>query len=466
MATERPALLLIDDDPLIIDALAFALHDDYRVLASATRAETIALLRKEAVAPHLALVDLGLPPQPHSPEEGFALIVELLAANPRMKILVLSGQSSRRNMQHALALGAVDFVPKPCDLPLLRARLAHQQMLAAAEAPPPSAGEQAVELLGDSEPMQRLRETIRQFAATPFPVLIEGESGSGKELVAGCLHRQGSRARMPLVTINCVAFTPELLEAQLFGYRKGAFTGAAGDHPGLFAEAGQGTLFLDEVGEMAPELQTKFLRVIENGEYYRLGETQPSHAEARIVAATNRDLRQAVRQGSFRKDLYHRLSVLSIRVPPLRERADDWLLLLDHFQQQYAAWVAPFRLDAEARAVLARYPFPGNVRELRNLVIRVGARQSGATVGAAQLAAELDLTLVDDDAAAETTTPALVARLKREGFRLDQVVGALERQYIDAALQLSAGNLSQAARLLGINRTTLYDKLHRHGIEP
>lgn len=465
--SDSPALLLIDDDPLIVDALSFALHGDYRIHAAATRAEAMTLLRTLQPAPDLALVDLGLPPLPHAPDEGFALVRELLAGNPRLKILILSGQSSRRNIQHALALGAVDFVPKPCDLALLRARLAHQRLMAEAEQPPAAlAGEVDSVLLGASEAMAGLRETIRQFGVTPYPVLIEGESGSGKELVAGCLHRHGHRGEAPLVTINCVAFTPDLLEAQLFGYRKGAFTGAAGDHPGLFAQAEHGTLFLDEVGEMAPALQTKFLRVLENGEYYRLGDTQPSRTKARIIAATNRDLRQAVRDGFFRQDLYHRLSVLSIKVPPLRDRGDDWLLLLDHFQEQCAAWVAPFRLEAEAHEVLARYPFPGNVRELRNLVIRLGARYPGTAVTADRIATELDLALepAATPVADDTTSAAIAARLQREGFRLDQVVGAVERQYIDLALQLSAGNLSQAARLLGINRTTLYDKLHRHGL--
>jgi DNA-binding NtrC family response regulator len=464
--SDLPGLLLIDDDPLIVESLSFALQPQFTVATAGTRPAAIALLRKVRPMPALALVDLGLPPTPHAPDEGFALIGELLAGNPRMKILILSGQSARANILHALTLGAVDFVPKPCDAELLKARLAHQLLIAEAEAPPGATGTDAI-LLGASPAMGTLRELIRQFSRIPFPVLIEGESGTGKELVAGCLHRESDRAAEPLVTINCAAFTPDLLEAQLFGYRKGAFTGASDDHPGLLAAADRGTLFLDEVGEMPPELQIKFLRVIENGEYYRLGETRPSRTGARILAATNRDLRAAVRSGAMRADLYHRLSVLSITVPPLRERGGDWRLLLAHFQQQYADKVPPFRLDADALDVLGAYAFPGNVRELRNLVIRVGARYPGRTVAAAQIAAELDLANATGGGqmAAGPSPDGIVAELQRAGFRLDDAVGDLERQYIDTALKLSDGNLSRAARLLGINRTTLYNKVQRHGLD-
>ena len=239
-------------------------------------------------------------------------------------ILVLSGQSDRSNIQHALTLGAVDFVPKPCEADLLRARLNHQLLILGAEqteAAPPGIKQDL--LLGSSPVMTALRDSMAQFANTPFPVLIEGESGCGKELVAQCLHRESVRADEPLLTINCAAFTADLLEAQLFGHSKGAYTGSEQARSGFFEDATNGTLFLDEVGEMPLELQTKFLRVLENGEYYRLGETRARHSNARIVAATNRELREAVRTGDFRQDLFHRLSVLSISVPPLRSRGRD-----------------------------------------------------------------------------------------------------------------------------------------------
>ncbi|MBI4695188.1 MAG: sigma-54-dependent Fis family transcriptional regulator [Gammaproteobacteria bacterium] len=463
---ERPGLILVDDDPLIAESLSFVLRPQFEVHVAPNRAQAKALLQALPEAPALALVDLGLPPTPHLPDEGFTLIRELLAFNRTMKILVLSGQSKPANIRHALTLGAVDFVPKPCDAELLRARLQHQVMILAAEtapAPPRAVADDV--LLGASGGMRQLRELVRQFASSPFPVLIEGESGSGKELVAECLHRESARRHEPLLTLNCAAFTPELLGSQLFGHARGAYTGADKSRAGFFEEAGRGTLVLDEVGELPAELQTKFLRVLENGEFYRVGETTPRRAEARIVAATNRELRDAVRRGSFRADLFHRLSVLTISVPPLREREHDWRILLDHFLSQYAGTVAPFTLDAEAEAALAAYPFPGNVRELRNIVIRLGTKYPGCSVGLTALKAELEPPLeAAPTSEARADEAGLAQRLRAEGFRLDDELAEIERRYVTAALTLAGGNLSKAARLLGVNRTTLYSKLARLGL--
>jgi DNA-binding NtrC family response regulator len=458
----RTRLLLVDDDPLIVEALRFALEDEYVIDSAATRAEARGLLRRMQRPPDLALVDLGLPPAPHAPNEGFALIEELLANNPLMKILVLSGQSGRENIQHALTLGAVDFVPKPCDAKLLRSRLAHQQMMLEAERPQAAAtGVEA--LTGRSATMQTLRALISQFAKTSYPVLIEGESGAGKELVARALHDESERADKPYVAVNCAAFTAELLESQLFGHARGAFTGAEGAKAGFFEQAGAGTLVLDEIGEFPLSLQAKLLRVLESGEYYRIGETEPRSARARIVAATNRDLREEVRLGRFRQDLFHRLSVLSLRVPPLREREQDCLLLLDSFRRLYAA---TFTLNADAEFVLRNYGFPGNVRELRNIVIRLGAKYSGRSVGPRELEAELEIAPV---AVAEGESGNLTAvaeqGMRTHGFTLEDALAEWERRYINVALRISGGNLSKAARMLGINRTTLYSRLQRLSIQ-
>lgn len=463
---QQPRLLLVDDDELIVEALSFALADDFEIVTADTRATARAALRDGARPPLLALVDLGLPPQPHAPDEGFALITELFAFNPAMKVLVLSGQDERRNIQHALTLGAVDFVAKPCDAELLRSRLAHQLMLLEAEQPAAAGDASPGEVLvGDSSAMATLRELVAQFADTPFPVLIEGESGSGKELVAECLHHAGSRRGQPMLTLNCAAFSPELLEAQLFGHARGAFTGADKARAGFFEEAGDGTLFLDEVGEMPPDLQAKFLRVLENGEYYRLGETNKRRARARVVAATNRDLRELVRAGQFRADLYHRLSVLTLSVPPLRERGGDWRMLLERFQRQYAESLQPFTLADDALALLDGYGFPGNVRELRNIVVRLGAKYPGAQVNAAALEPELEIDLHPAPRAGAGAAGDLTERLRRPGFRLDAELEQLEVAYIHAALELGDGNLSKAARLLGVNRTTLYSRMARLGID-
>jgi DNA-binding NtrC family response regulator len=451
----KPALLVVDDDPLITDTLAFALGSDYEVFACESRRHAIELLRQLPAAPALALVDLGLPPSPHAPDEGFQLIADLLAHSPGMKIFVLSGQNDAANARHARALGAWEFVAKPSDPEQLK------RMLARARAVP--AAEQA-ELVGASPALAKLKSQIAQFAGSPFPVLIEGESGSGKELAAASLHRLSPRATRPYLTLNCAAIAPTLVEPTLFGYVKGAFTGATANKSGYFEDAQDGTLFLDEIGELPLELQSKLLRVLENGEYQRVGETQRRTSRCRVIAATNRDLRADVRKGAFRADLYHRLSVFTLSVPPLREMDGDKLTLLEHFRRYFAAQAAvqPFEFDAPALARWQQYDFPGNVRELRNIVIRLATKYAGQRLSKAELEPELDL---------ESALPgpgdgggAIVQQAQRQleraaSFSLDETLQAWERGYIEAALRLTRGNVSQAAKLLGINRTTLYSRM-------
>jgi DNA-binding NtrC family response regulator len=314
--------------------------------------------------------------------------------------------------------------------------------------------------------MQKLRSQTAQFAASPFPVLIEGESGSGKELAAQSLHRLSSRSSGPFFALNCAALAPTLVEATLFGYAKGAFTGAAAAKSGYFEDAQEGTLFLDEIGELPLEMQAKLLRVIENGEFQRLGETQQRVSRARVITATNRDLRQAVKQGNFRADLYHRLSVLSLQVPPLRELERDKLALLEHFRQLYArqSGVQPFTLDETAQARWLRYAFPGNVRELRNIVIRLTTKYAGQRLSAAELEPELDLEAPQPSPEAGAVVELAQRQLERAAsFNLDETLRAWERGYIAAALRLTRGNVSQAAKLLGLNRTTLYSRMESDG---
>jgi DNA-binding NtrC family response regulator len=457
----KPALLVVDDDPLITDTLAFALGTDFEVLACDSRQNAVALLRQLPDAPRIALVDLGLPPSPHTPDEGFALIGDLLAHAPRMKIFVLSGQNDAANARHARALGAFEFVAKPADPELLRKLLSR-----ALEVP---AGEE-VDLVGSSPALAKLKNQIAQFAAAPYPVLIEGESGSGKELVAANIHRLSPRASRPYLTLNCAAISPTLVEPTLFGYVKGAFTGAQANKAGYFEDAQDGTLLLDEIGELPLELQAKLLRVLENGEYQRVGETQSRTSRCRVIAATNRDLRREVKKGAFRADLYHRLSVFTLGVPPLRDMEGDKLALLEHFRRHYAARAGsqPFELDEPATRRWQHYEFPGNVRELRNVVIRLATKYAGQRVSPAELEAELDLEMDGpNDAPARagaapggTILEQATRLLERGGtFNLDQTLKAWERAYIEAALRLTRGNVSQAAKLLGVNRTTLYSRM-------
>jgi DNA-binding NtrC family response regulator len=447
---------VVDDDPLITETLAFALGTDYEVLACDSRGNAIDLVRQLPEAPPLALVDLGLPPTPHAPEEGLQLIADLLAHAPHMKIFVLSGQNDAANARHARALGAWEFIAKPADPAVLR------RVLARALDIPPHA---ELQLVGASPALAKLKSQVAQFAASQYSVLIEGESGSGKELVAASLHRLSPRASRPYLTLNCAAIAPTLVEPTLFGYVKGAFTGAASNKSGYFEDAQDGTLLLDEIGELPLELQAKLLRVLENGEYQRVGETQRRQARCRVIAATNRDLRREVRQGAFRADLYHRLSIFTLSVPPLREMEGDKLVLLDHFRRYYAAQsgAQPFELDAAAAARWQRYEFPGNVRELRNIVIRLATKYAGQRVPAPELEAELDLEA--QAPAAVGQAGALVEQAQRvlergAPFSLDETLKSWERAYIEAALRLTRGNVSQAAKLLGINRTTLYSRMN------
>ncbi|MBM3391240.1 MAG: sigma-54-dependent Fis family transcriptional regulator [Betaproteobacteria bacterium] len=468
--TRKPSLLIVDDDPLIIDTLSFFLGREFAISTAGSRADCISLLRSNRTAPQLALVDLGLPPRPHQPDEGFALITDLLAHSPSIKIIVLSGQNDEANARHARALGATEFVAKPADpeqlQQVLRRILAYQSAELAAA---PVADEDPCGLIGHSVPMQKLRAQIRQYGDSPFPVLIEGESGSGKEIVASCcLHRQTSRRDKPYFALNCAAISPTLVEPTLFGYAKGAFTGAAQAKSGYFEDAEDGTLFLDEIGELPLDLQPKLLRVLENGEFQRVGETQQRVSRARVIAATNRDLRKEVREGRFRADLYHRLSVFTINVPHLREMGDDKVLLLRHYRDFYArqAQQLPFELADEALQRWQSYAFPGNVRELRNIVIRLATKHPGRKVGLAEIEDELDTgealvssTWLPPQDVGELAEIALRQLQQRGQFNLDDTLLRWEQGYIRAALKLTHGNVSQAAKLLGVNRTTLYNRM-------
>ena len=457
---DKPRLLLVDDDPLIVESLAFALAGDYEVTCAGDRATAVAKLR-EGLQPEIALIDLGLPPIAHLPNEGFKLIGDLLAHAPRVRILVLTGQNEESNARRARALGALELVPKPCEPDVLLEILARSLRSGALDRRDDAEDVRA--LIGESPALRRLRSQIDLYATSSFPALIEGESGSGKERVAYSLHHLSPRAREPYLALNCAAISPALVEPTLFGYAKGAFTGAQAAKSGYFEDAAEGTLFLDEIGELPGELQAKLLRVLENGEYQRVGETQTRVSRARIVAATNRDLREEVRQGRFRNDLYHRLSVFTLLVPALRELGDDRLRLLDYYRSLYAAksGARAFELDPAARARWLGYEFPGNVRELRNIVIRLTTKHAGYVVGAAELEAELSPG--GGEARGDPVALARAGITAGKPFSLDAALRAAEQAYLDAALELAQGNVSQAAKLLGVSRSTLYGRLEAAG---
>jgi len=466
----KPALLIVDDDPLITDTLHFVLSQDFEVFVAESRQQVKSLLTQLDEAPPLALVDLGLPPSQHKPDEGFALITDLLNHSKKTRILVLSGQNDEANARHARALGAIDFIAKPAEPEQIKQALLSALRFDQEQAPAPAVTPESPGIVGSSFAIDRLRNQIKLYADAPFPVLIEGESGSGKELVAKSLHQWSKRSSKPYLALNCAAISPTLVEPTLFGYAKGAFTGANQAHSGYFEDARDGTLFLDEIGELPLELQAKLLRVLENGEFQRVGETGSRFSNARIVAATNRDLRKEVREGRFRGDLYHRLSVFSVHVPPLREQPEDKLALLEFFRAQFSRDVGapPFTFSPDAQRLWEDYHFPGNVRELRNIVIRLTTKYAGRTVNARELEDEFDLDVVNPGSIPlPTDANALQDYAKSHlrgmhNFNLDQVMKQWEKSYVEAALGMTHGNLSQAAKILGVNRTTLYSRMQTY----
>lgn len=452
-----PSLLLVDDDVIIAESLEYVLSDEYDVIIAHDRQDGINQLNKLATPPQLALVDLGLPPDTHKPDEGFSLIEYIIKNFPATRVLVLSGQDDKKYVDGAKKLGAVDFVAKPCDVAELKARLKQQLEL---EYQPTGDKRSVIGIVGHSPAIELLRMQIRQLADAPYPVLIQGESGSGKELTAQNLHSCSQRSELPFLTLNCAAFNGELLESQLFGHARGAFTGATEAKRGFFEEAESGTLFLDEIADLPLDLQAKLLRVLENGEYYRLGETQPRIATARVLAASNKNLLEAIKGGRFREDLYHRLSVLTIKVPRLHERDGDKLLLLKYFQEQLNQKLMGFTFDKASEDLWNSYDFPGNVRELRNIIIRLSAKYPGQTIKSSVLEQEMNVmrSLHGDSDEVEMFRK----NLKAPGFQLNEELKRIEKEYIELALNDSSNNMSKAAAMLGVNRSTLYGRLDRN----
>ena len=434
----KPGLLIVDDDDLIVELLLEELSPDYDVVGASMRSAVPQALRQLGQPPRYALVDLGLPPHVNSPREGLALVRELVATVPQCAVIVISGQNEEDNAKVARTLGALDYIAKPCDAQQIRTTLA--RAAATHHARGRSDG-----LLGSSPAMVRIQNQIRQFAATPYPVLIQGASGTGKELIARALHQASGRTG-DCVAINCAAVPAQLFEASLFGARRGSYTGATTDTIGLVAAAEGGTLFLDEIGDLSTELQPKLLRLLDSGEYYRVGEARPKHADVRIIAATNQPLRAAIATGAFREDLFHRLSVLVITTPALCDRGTDRDELLDNFRTAAAtnAGTKPFVLDAAAQRLWHEYAFPGNVRELHNIVARLQVLHPDTTVTQAALAEQL---LHDEQqpAAAEHNLKALLA--------------TDARNHAQAALQAS-GDPKRAAAQLGISERKLHDLLN------
>ncbi|MDD2686121.1 MAG: sigma-54 dependent transcriptional regulator [Gallionella sp.] len=451
MNASLPSLMIVDDAPLIREGMSISFGNDFDIIQADSRLAAI-----QPHPPYLALIDLGQPPLPHHSDEGFHLITELLTHSPNMRIFTLSRQDEE---SHAHSLGIANLIAKPCAPEKIKAHLYNALRMQNNERDNENQDDQPFGIIGQSAAIQTLRNQIAMSAAISFPVLIEGESGCGKELVANALQSLRGNSGSTYKALNCAAISPTLIEPTLFGYCKGAFTGASAAQAGFFEEANDGTLFLDEVGELPLELQAKLLRVLENGEYQRVGETQTRKSRARIIAATNRNLRAAVKDGSFRSDLYHRLSVFSITAPPLREMGQDKLVLLNHFRSHYAKQLnkPSFELHAEAFLAWEQYAFPGNTRELRNIVIRLAIKYAGKTVTAEQLRDEFDPHATELDLTPSSPPPQ--ALLAQGTFDLNQFLSEQESIYTNTALTMTDNNISEAAKLLGLNRTTLRSRI-------
>jgi two-component system NtrC family response regulator len=437
----RP-LLIVEDDKGLLRQLRWA-FPDHKVHPAGTRREAIEQIRKEAIP--VAIVDLGLPPDPDGATEGLATLTELRQLAPTTKVIIATGNETREHALRAIALGAYDFFQKPVDIDALRlvvGRAEHlydleeeNRRLTAARIASPIDG-----MIAASPEMLAVLRNVEKIAPTDVSVLVLGESGTGKELIAAAIHRLSPRAAGPFVPINCAAIPDTLLESELFGYERGAFTGAAKLTIGKIESAEGGTLFLDEIGDVPLQMQVKLLRFLQGRVIERVGGRKPIPVDLRVICATNQDLDQLMAEGRFREDLFYRLNEVTIRVPPLRQRAGDPLLLANFFLQRFATeYGRPVRGFAPAAvAAINAHPWPGNVRELENRMKRAAVMADGALVSAADL--EL--------AAPEELPSSLDIRAAR---------ARAERDVIRAALAQTGNNLSQAAKLLGVSRPTLYD---------
>ena len=468
-----PTVLIADDDRSIRTVLTQALGRSGYQVRSTSNAATLWRWVEEGEG-DLVITDVVMPD-----ENGLDLIPRIRKLRPELRVVVMSAQSTLMTAVKAAQRGAFEYLPKPFDLKELLNVVQRALEVRPPGSPPapaePRDADERLPLIGRSPAMQEIYRTIARLVTADLTVMINGESGTGKELVARALHDYGKRRAGPFVAINMAAIPRELIESELFGHERGAFTGATNRNLGRFEQANSGTLFLDEIGDMPAEAQTRLLRVLQEGEFTTVGGRQPIRANVRIVAATHRDLRQAIRQGQFREDLFYRLNVVPIRLPPLRERTEDIPLLARHFLEgAHASGLDAKLLDDSALDALRAYRWPGNVRELENVMRRLAALYPQETITGEVIAAELaEAAHTAPDAGADAATEPLARAVERhirqflaahrDGMMpsdiYDKVLAEVERPLIQMTLAMTRGNQIKAAAMLGLNRNTLRKKI-------
>lgn len=452
MSTEKPRALLIVEDDLALQKQLRWSFDQFETLTAADRDSALAQVHRHC--PAVVTMDLGLPPDADSVSEGFRLLEQILATAPQTKVIVLTGQNDRANALRAIALGAYDFFAKPFEPEMLALTIdrafrlydlqQENQRLLAAQHPPALAG-----LLTRDAGMQKICRTIEKVANSNATVLLLGESGTGKELLARGLHESSQRSNERFVAINCAAIPENLLESELFGYEKGAFTGAAKTTPGKIETANGGTLMLDEIGDLPLPLQSKLLRFLQERVIERLGGRSEIPVDVRIVCATHQDLKTQIINGRFREDLYYRLAEIVVQIPPLRDRSGDPALMAHAFVRRFANEQkrGAMTLSEEAVRTIETHRWPGNVRELENCIKRAVIMTDGSRISS-------------EDIGLESSVPSDI-----EFIDIRKVRDEAERQAIVTALGRANGNLLRTSEILGISRPTLYDLMHRLGLK-
>jgi DNA-binding NtrC family response regulator len=455
-------ILTIDDDDMIRSFFSGLLEEEgYEVLSAATGAKGEALLRQKPV--DVVLLDLRLPDI-----DGLTILRRIKRQDLNVHVIVLTAYSAVPSAVEAMKLGAYDYIDKPSDASKLKLiikralkELAMQREIERLRQK--SGGYPKGWIVGESEEMRRIAKLVRKVAQGKATVLLQGESGTGKEVVAHAIHRQSPRSEKPFTVINCAAIPEDLLESELFGFEEGAFTGAKRRKKGLLEVADEGTLFLDEIGEMAPRMQAKILRVLETRMVRRVGGTSDVRVDVRFIAASNRDLKGAVREGTLREDLYYRLGVVVIDLPALRERIQDLELFVaafvDEFNRSMGRKISG--VSSEALELMRRYPWPGNIRELRNVIERAMVLCEGEEIQSVHLPAELSDSYGTSDGVGRTSARL---DLPPDGVDLENVVVDLERRFIEEALERTGGNQTEAAELLSISRDQLRYRLEKYGL--